>query len=93
MNDLINVNEKLEIIGQVLIRCFIIAMIMLLYWWGALTFMGDLTYSVHSRMFPISREQFDIIHYSGMLIFKAVIFVIFLIPYISMKLVIRKRRE
>ena len=76
-----------------LIKCFIMGLFVLLFWWGALTLMGDLTYSVHSMMIPISRQQFDIIHYTGMLMTKAVIFVLFLFPYIAIRLVIRKRKS
>ena len=42
--------------------------IVLLIWWGALELFGDFAYSVHSKIAPMSRQQFDIIHYVGMVI-------------------------
>lgn len=93
MNDTNNANEILEATGQVLIRVFFMGMFSLLLWWIALLFAGDLAYSVHSRMVPISRQHFDVIHYAGMLFTKGVIVVFFLFPYIGIRLVIKKNRS
>lgn len=84
-------NEILEVTSQVLIRCVVIGMVVLLIWWGALAFMGDLAYDTHSKFIPISRPQFDVIHYAGMLTTKAAVSLLFLIPYVAIRLVIRKR--
>lgn len=86
-------NEMLEVIGQVLIRCLVAGILVLFLWWGALALMGDLAYSVHSKFTPISRQQFDYIHYAGMLMTKTAISVLFLLPYIAIRLVIRKRAK
>ncbi len=91
MCDSNSANEMLEVIGQVLIKCFIMGVLVLLYWWGALALMGDFVYSVHTKIAPMTRQQFDVIHYAGMLMTKATIFVLFLFPYIAIRLVIRKR--
>jgi hypothetical protein len=88
-----NANEMLEVIGQVLIRCFIMGVLVLFFWLGALTLAGDLAFSVHSKIIPISRLQFDVINYTGMLMTKAAIFVLFLFPYIAIRLVVRKRSK
>jgi len=93
MYDTNNVNEMLEMIGQVLIRCFIMGVFVLFFWWGALALMGDLAYSVHTKIAAMSRQQFDIIHYAGMLMTKATIVVLFLFPYIAIRLVIVKQRR
>lgn len=88
-----NINETLEVTGQVLIRCFAMGILVLFFWSGALMLAGDLAYSVHAKIVPISRQQFDVIHYTGMLITKATIFFLFLFPYISIRLVIAKRSK
>ena len=93
MNNSNSTNELLEAIGQVLIRCFAMGMVILLFWAGSLALMGDLTYNVHTAFISISRQQFDIIHYSGLLITKMVIFVLFLLPYIAIRLVIKKQED
>ena len=47
-------DEALEVTAQVLIRCAVMGVIVLLIWWGALELFGDLAYSVHSEIVPIS---------------------------------------
>jgi hypothetical protein len=79
----------LDVIGQVLIKCFITGIFVLFFWWGALALTGDFVYNVHTKIALISRQQFDVIYYAGMLMSKAAIFVLFLFPYIAIRLVIR----
>ena len=93
MYDSNSANEVLEMIGQVLIRCFIMGVFLLFFWWGALVLTGDLAYSVHTKIAAMSRQQFDVIHYAGMLMTKSTIVVLFLFPYIAIRLVIMKRRR
>jgi hypothetical protein len=89
-----NIDEILQVTGQVLIRCLIIGVFVLLFWWGALALAGDLAYSVHSGIvLSISREQFDFIHYTGMLMTKSAISILFLLPYLAIRLVISKREK
>ena len=63
----------------------------LLFWLAALALGGDLAYSLHTKIVPISREQFYFIHYAGGLMTRATIFFLFLFPYTAIRLVIRKR--
>lgn len=90
MNDTKSIYETLEVIGQVLIRCAIMLAIALFLWWGVLALMGDLAFEVHCRFMAIPREQFDLIHYTGMLATKAAMTVLFIFPYVAIRLVIRK---
>ena len=94
MSNSSNIDEILQVTGQVLIRCLIIGVFVLFFWWGALALAGDLAYSVHSRIvLSVSREQFDFIHYTGMLMTKAAISILFLFPYIAIRLVLNKRER
>jgi len=93
VSDSNSANEMLEVIGQVLIRCVVMGVLVLFFWWGALALVGDLAYSVHTKFAPLSRQQFDVIHYAGMLMTKAMISVLFLFPFIAIRLVIRKRKR
>jgi len=87
------VDEVLETAAQILLRCTIMGIIVLLVWWAALALFGDLAYTVHTWAFPMPRQQFDTIHYTGMLLTKAAVTLLFLFPYISIILVIRKRKK
>jgi hypothetical protein len=93
MSNTNTVDEVLEVVAQVLIRCAVMGIIALLFWWGALELFGDLAYNVHSSIVPMSRQQFEIIHYSGMLITKIAVSLLFFLPFIGIKLVIKKRMK
>ncbi len=91
MCDSNGIHVMMEVVGQVLIRCFFMGVLVLFFWWGALVLMGDFVYNVHTWIIPLSRQGFNSIHYAGMLMTKTAIFVVFLFPYISIRLVISKR--
>lgn len=93
MNNSCDIDEILEVISQVLIRCVVIGILVLLIWWGALALAGDLVYSVHSKMTPVARPHFNAIHYAGMLTTKAGVSLLFFFPYIAIRLVIKKRAK
>ena len=93
MSNTNTVDEVLAVVAQVLIRCTVMGVIVLLIWWGALELFGDLAYSVHSRIAPMSRQQFDLIHYVGILMTKAVVSLLFFFPFIAIRLVIKKRKK
>ena len=84
-------DESLEVMAQVLIRCTVMGILVLLIWGGVLGLCGDLVYSVHSRIAPMTRAQFDIVHYVGMLVTKSGVSLLFLFPFVAIKLVQRKR--
>lgn len=87
------IDEVLEVAAQVLIRCTIMGVVVLLIWWGVLEVFGDLAYSIHSRIFPMSRQQFDLVHYTGTLMTKAAVSLLFFLPYIALRLVMKKRKK
>ena len=93
MSDSGNLNEMLEVMSQVLIRCVVMGVAVLLIWWAGLAFMGDFVYGVHSRLTPVSRQHFDVIHYAGMLTTKAAVSLLFFFPYIAIRLVVKKRAK
>jgi hypothetical protein len=58
-----NINETLDVLAGILIRCVIMSVIILLFWFGAIMLAGDLAYKAHSSMVHLSRESFNIIQY------------------------------
>lgn len=54
----------------------------LLYWFGMFVWLHDWIYRFHGRWFQIPVERFDQIHYAGMGLYKLVIFVFFVVPYL-----------
>ena len=65
MRDPIQSHAALEDWSQILLWCLLMGLAAMLFWVAALFFAGDLAYAVHSRVVPITREQFNIVHYSG----------------------------
>ena len=80
----------LDVVSRVLIRCFWGGVIFLLIWIVFFITLGDGIYSVHSRWFTISRQQFDMINYSGIALIKGFVFLVFLLPYICIRIVVEK---
>ena len=47
----------------------------------------EFMHRLHGRWFQLSRQQFDIIHYAGMRIFKLGIILLNMVPYIALRIV------
>jgi hypothetical protein len=84
-------NDILESVAKVLIRSFLLGAALLALWWCIFLVGGDRMYELHSRWFDLTRHEFDVINYCGMAFVKIGIFVLFLIPYVSIRMVLRGR--
>jgi hypothetical protein len=62
-------------------------------WFVLFLLAGDLVYSVHSRLFELSRRDFDLMNYCGMAFLKICGITVFLFPWIAIQLVIRKAEK
>lgn len=82
--------ECLEMMAQVLIRCFVGGVILLLVWFLVYLTATDWLYATNARWFNITREQFVLVNFCGIAAVKIFVYVAFLIPYIAVRLVIRK---
>jgi len=91
MNEQSSHQECLETTARVLIRCFLGGAILLLIWFIAYVGARDWMYLLHTRWFSITREQFALINYCGMAATKIFIIVAFLIPYVCLRLILRKK--
>jgi hypothetical protein len=67
--------------------CAVINMGLLLFWVLWLWLAHDFVYRVHGRWFKLSVEQFNTIHYTGMLYFKIGIFLFNLVPYFALRII------
>ena len=50
----------------------------------------DLAYGVHSEMFPMSRETFNVVIYSFLGLFKIFFLVFNLVPYLALRIITRE---
>lgn len=77
----------LELIRSTLAWCTVINMGLLVWWFLAFTLAHDLTHRLHGRWYKLSAEQFDAIHYKGIMYFKGGIFLLNLVPYLALRIV------
>jgi len=68
--------------------CTVINYIVLVYWFVMFVWAHDWVYGLHRRWFRLSEEGFDAMHYGGMGLFKLVIFMFNLVPYLVLRLAI-----
>ena len=78
---------ELETIRAALGWCTIINIGFLMYWMIMIRFCRDWVRNMHGRWFKLSDETFDAIHYAAMAIFKLLIIVFNLVPYIALLIV------
>jgi uncharacterized protein DUF6868 len=74
----------IEIVRRALLWCAVINYGILLVWFLFFMLAHDWMYLSHSRWFHLSVEQFDVLHYAGMSIFKLGILLLNLVPYIAL---------
>ena len=64
----------------------VINMGILLYWFLMIVFAKDWVYKLHTRWYQLSREEFDSIHYRGLMHFKLMVFFFNLAPYFALRI-------
>ena len=77
----------LELVTAMLGWCTAINLGLLVWWILFVVLAHDWTYRVHTKWVEISPQQFDAIHYAGMGIFKMVVIVFNLVPYLALRIV------
>ena len=70
----------LELTREVLGWCAIINIGILLWWSMFIMFAGDFVFRMHRKFFEITREQFNGIHYAGIMCFKLAVFGLNVVP-------------
>jgi hypothetical protein len=86
-------NEFLEYLAKILIRTFFLGLALLILWFLFFAFATDWMYRMQSQWFEMSKTSFYLINYCGIGLLKITILVFFLFPYLSVRLVLHKKRE
>ncbi len=63
---------------------FLLNYLFLLLWAGGFILASDWMYRLHQRWFPMSRQAFNIIHYAGIGLYKILIILFVLIPWLAL---------
>jgi uncharacterized membrane protein YedE/YeeE len=83
--------DRLDVIAGILIRSFLGGIALLTVWFLCFVLAGDCIYQLHSRWFAIPREAFNALHYALMAATKITLILFFLIPWIAIRLVLKKK--
>ena len=92
MNESSSVISDLEVLSRILIRCFVIGVVFITLWFIFFLLGGDKGYTLHAMLFQISRHEYDLLNYYGMAFVKGFNFLLFLFPYLAIKMVLRRRK-
>lgn len=79
-------------VRNALLWCAVINYGILLVWFLFFMLVHDWMYQFHGRWFHLSVEQFDMLHYAGMSIYKIGIILLNLVPYIALCISPRRTR-
>jgi len=77
---------SIETIHIFLAWCSVINMGILIFWFLIFSFFRNFIYKIHAKWFKISDENFDILHYQGMMYFKLSLFFFNIVPYIVLSI-------
>lgn len=75
----------METIAKLTIRCFFLGMGLLLLWFFMYVAADDAMYEFHSQWFDITKQEFAVMHYCGMMFLKVSCFLFFLFPHMACK--------
>ncbi len=75
-----------DILSNVLLWSFVINFGFLCLWGFVFILARNFVYKKHCKIFKISEEQFNAIHYTGIIFYKLIISFFTIIPYIALKI-------
>ena len=82
--------ETLVLLNRILLRCWILGFAVLFIWLGAILLMGNVIHDLHRPMFGLTNHELDVIFYCGLGLWKLAVLACFFIPWLSIKLVLKK---
>jgi hypothetical protein len=86
--------ELLESLAAILIRSFFLAVAFLLLWFFLYVLGGGAwSYTMNAPWSALSRHDYDVLNYCAMAFVKMCAILFFLFPYLSIRLVLRKKKK
>ena len=79
-----------DTLSRILLRCWLFGFVLLFIWFGA--FLSHAVHKLHGPMMSLSDHDLNVIHYCGMASLKLVVLVLFFFPWLSIRLVLRKKQ-
>lgn len=90
MDEQCDIKNILDTASRIFLYCIVFGILLMLVWFLFFLLFGGFAYGIHSKLFAISREQFDFANYLLMGIAKLIVISLYLVPYISIRLALRK---
>jgi hypothetical protein len=78
---------NLETIRDLLAWCSVINIGILLLWFLFFTLAHDWIYRIHNKVYKLPVEQFNAIHYGGMLLYKICFLIFNMVPYFALRII------
>lgn len=85
--------EIFDAIAAILLRCFIITFLALLFVWILIVFQGDYFYQIQTIFVNVSYQDFDLFVLYSLTLMKILNVVLFLFPFIAIKLLLRGQKN
>jgi hypothetical protein len=86
-------NDFMDNVSGVLIRCFFMSFALLFLWFFLYLLSGNWGYRTLSGLFELNRHDYDLLSCYGMAFLKICAIIFFLIPYLSIKLLLYKENK
>ncbi len=84
----------LESLAGIFIRCFFLSVGLLLLWFFFYVLGGgEWSYSMNSPWSALSRHDYDLLNYCAMAFVKMCAILFFLFPYLSIRMVLQKKKK
>ena len=84
------IRETLVLLNRILLRCWTLGFAVVFIWLGAILLMGNVIHDLHGPMFGLTNHELDVIFYCGLGLWKLAVLACFFIPWLSIKLVLKK---
>ena len=84
-------DSVLESLSAIFGSCFLLSFAFLLFWFLFYLVGGDWGYKITSKWFEVSRHNYDLMSYFGIAFVKICNILFFLFPYISIRLLLRRK--
>jgi hypothetical protein len=85
--------QRLRLISGVLLRCFVVTVIAMLFVWGVVFVARKPIQQMHVSMFGLSAHEFDLFLYGFLTLIKCLNVVLFLFPYLAIQHILRGQKN
>ena len=85
--------EIFDTLSKVLLRCGIFGYLLLLLSVGMILITGDPIYRLNGSLFGLSKHEPELIIYECIVLMKVIVLLFFLIPWLAIRLVLRKAKS